>query len=128
MNADTTTPDSRHESQVHHIGAEDALTLAAFGVILRPAEGVAELWPDEDGRVWADLGTITLDHAGHIEIWPRRGVTEPALDLLRGYAAEAAVSEPSTATGWLQTDTGWAVTVSAAGTGFLTLALLPEVA
>lgn len=127
MNPDTAL--GYRESRIEHIAADYARQLAEWGILLREPEGDIELSIDDNGKVWADIGCVTVQPSGLIELWPRQNVTTDSFDLLRGFGAIVVTDPPSTETGWLRDGAGWAITITTTATGaFIVGTALPGAA
>jgi len=92
--------------------------LKSLGIHMRDAIHNNMYWGDETGRLWREIGRITVAvKTGLIELWPYNPIADTGMKLLRGAGIEAWRNPPTRETHWTQQKTArgriWECIISA---------------
>ena len=97
----TPAPDHHYRSCETPLIAEgESETLAALGVVTRRPIGLQSGWDDGYGELWKEIGRVTVNTTGLVELWPCEGLDTGEMDAMRGFGIDAFYHAPTTANGW----------------------------
>ena len=71
-----------------------------LGIQMKRPKGSPTYWADDAGRLFKELGGLSVHEDGRIFVWPHEGLSGVEMDRLRGAGMEAFENPPSKSTGW----------------------------
>ncbi|MEV4127038.1 hypothetical protein [Nocardia sp. NPDC049707] len=94
-------PDNRYRScETPLIATDDILT--DRGIIVRAPLGQKSAWDDGHGEIFKEIGRVTVDATGLVELWPYLGLGADEMAALRGFGIDALEQAPTRVGGWDQ--------------------------